>query len=49
MRTSQPLRTTPDYISGGAGSPRRSLRVVALAGRIEADSLNVLARSLISR
>ncbi len=49
MRTSQPLRTPPDYVTGAGGVTRRSLRVVALAGRIEADSLNVLARSLTSR
>jgi hypothetical protein len=49
MRTSQPSRTTLDYISSGSGTPRRSLRVVALAGRIAVDSLNALARSLVSR
>lgn len=49
VHTSQPVRTTPDYISGATGAPRRSIRVAAIAGRLEAAALDEMTKSLTIR
>lgn len=49
IRTSQPVRSAPDYVGAASGTPRRTIRVMAVAGRLDADSLNQLARSLTVR
>lgn len=49
VRTSEPARSAPDYVGASTGTPRRSIRVMTVAGRLEADSLNHLARSLTVR
>jgi len=49
VRTSEPARSLPDYVGASTGTPRRSIRVMTVAGRLEADSLNHLARSLTIR
>jgi len=49
VRTSEPARSAPDYVGAATGTPRRSIRVMTVAGRLEADSLNQLARALTQR
>lgn len=49
IRTSQPQRTASDYVGAATGSPRRTIRVMTLAGRLEADSLNLLSRQVATR
>ncbi len=49
VHTSEPARSAPDYVGASTGSPRRSIRVMTVAGRLDADSLNQLARSLTQR
>lgn len=49
VHTSQPIRTTPDYIGGATGAPRRSIRVAAIAGTLDAPALDQLANSLTIR
>lgn len=46
VHTSRPIRTTPDYIGGANGAPRRSIRVAAIAGTLDAAALDELAKSL---
>ena len=46
VHTSQPIRTTPDYVSGATGAPRRSIRVAAIAGYLDAAALDALTKSL---
>lgn len=49
VHTSQPVRTTPDYVSSGNGAPRRSIRVAAIAGRVDATALDAMTKSLTIR
>jgi hypothetical protein len=44
FNASEPARTTPDYIES-RGVTRRVLRALAVTGRIQADSLTVMARA----
>jgi hypothetical protein len=44
LNASEPARTTPDYIES-RGVTRRVLRALAVTGRIQADSLTVMARA----
>ena len=44
IHASEPARTPPDYVDGPAGV-HRSLRILAVTGRLAVDSLNALARS----
>jgi hypothetical protein len=44
MHASETARTPPDYLEGSGGGMRRSLRILAVMGRLPVDSLNALAR-----
>ncbi|HEV8356706.1 MAG TPA: zf-HC2 domain-containing protein [Gemmatimonadales bacterium] len=44
IHASEPARTPPDYVDGPAGV-HRTLRILAVTGRLAVDSLNALARS----
>ncbi|MGH7561890.1 MAG: anti-sigma factor family protein [Gemmatimonadales bacterium] len=45
VRTGEPARTAPDYLQGANGSWHRSLRALAVTGRLPTESLTTLARS----
>lgn len=49
IRNSSPGRSQPDYVFSESGTPKRSIRVVTVAGRLPADSLNLIARHLTAR
>ena len=49
IRSSSPGRSQPDYLFSESGAPKRSIRVVTVAGRLPADSLDFLARGLTLR
>jgi len=49
VHTSQPVRTTPDYVNSTSGAPRRSIRVAAIAGRLDVATLDELTKSLTIR
>ncbi|MSR01670.1 MAG: hypothetical protein EXR94_02860 [Gemmatimonadetes bacterium] len=49
LGASQPDLTPPDYLSDGAVSARRGLRILTVTGQLPADSLNLLARSIALR
>ncbi|MHB1329623.1 MAG: anti-sigma factor family protein [Gemmatimonadales bacterium] len=45
VRASSPALTPPDYVSSGAGTPRR-LRILSVIANFPADSLNAMARAI---
>ncbi len=45
VRASSPALTPPDYVSSGAGTPRR-LRILSVIANFPADSLNAMARGI---
>ncbi len=45
VRASTPALTPPDYVSSGAGTPRR-LRILSVIANFPADSLNAMARAI---
>ncbi len=47
--TSEPTRTRPEYLPAEDGSPRRSIRVATVMGRLAVDSLNLLRERLTLR
>jgi len=49
IQTSQPVRSAPDYVGAASGQPRRTIRVMTVAGRLDVESLNQLARTLTVR
>lgn len=49
VHTSQPIRTPVDYVSATTGGTRRSIRVAAIAGYLEASALDELTKSLTIR
>ena len=44
VHVSETTRTAPDYVDEPGGGVRRTLRILAIAGRLSVDSLNALAR-----
>jgi hypothetical protein len=48
LQSSDPSRAPPDYVET-SGGVRRTHRVVAVLGRLPADSLNVLAQAVVMR
>jgi hypothetical protein len=49
VTNSQPMRTTSAYVGDASGTPRRSIRVAAVTGRLDATALDELAKSLAIR